>query len=131
MTDFLIEQAVGIVAYLVVILIGVFGAWLTAKIAKKTELANIKTATENIIQMTQQTVNELQQTTVEKMKAAHEDKKLTPDEIKQLGDALLEITEAKLTDSVKGLLVAAKVDLETLIKSAAESYIQQQYKSGW
>ncbi|MPM18103.1 hypothetical protein SDC9_64509 [bioreactor metagenome] len=131
MTDLLIEQAVGLVAYLVVILIGVFGAWLTSKIAKKTELANIKAATENLIQMTQQTVNELQQTTVEKMKAAHKDGKLTQDEIKTLGYVLLEITEAKLTDSVKGLLVAANVDLEALIKSTAEAYIHQEFKAGW
>ncbi len=128
MTDFLIEQAVGIVAYLVVILIGALGAWLTSKIAKKTELANIKTATEAVIQMAQQTVNELQQTTVEAWKAAAKDGKLTESQIDMLREEVLDITEAKLCDAVKGLLVAAKVDLETLIQSAAESYISTNIK---
>ena len=123
MKDFLIEQAVGIAAYLLVTLIGLLGAWLSAKLAKKIELANIRAATDIVTSETITTVNELQQTTVEKLKAAHKDGKLTPEEIKELGDKLLEITEYKLADSVKGLLVAAKIDLENLIRSQAESYI--------
>lgn len=125
MEDFLIEQAVGIAAYLLVTLIGLLGAWLSSKLAKKIELANIKAATESVISATQTTVHELQQTTVEKLKAAHEDGKLTQEEISDLGKALLDITESKLADSVKGLLVGAKIDLENLIKSTAESYIDK------
>jgi len=125
MKDFLIEQAVGIAAYLLVTLIGLLGAWLSSKLAKKIELANIRTATDLVIAATQTTVNELEQTTVEKLKAAHKDGKLTPEEIAMLGNALLEITESKLADSVKGLLVAAKIDLENLIRSQAESYINR------
>jgi len=129
MKDFLIEQAVGIAAYLLVTLIGLLGAWLSSKLAKKIELQNIKAATESVVTATQATVNELQQTTVEKLKAAHKDGKLTQDEIDDLGKTLLEITESKLADSVKGLLVGAKIDLETLIKSTAESYIDKM--KGW
>lgn len=129
MKNFLIEQAVGIAAYLLVTLIGLLGAWLSSLLAKKIELANIKAATESVIEATKATVFELQQTTVDKLKAAHEDKKLTPEEIKDLGDALLEITESKLADSVKGLLVGAKIDLENLIKSTAESIIFN--SKGW
>ena len=129
MKEFLIEQAVGIAAYLLVTLIGLLGAWLSSKLAKRMELQNIKAATDSVIAATQATVHELQQTTVEKLKAAHEDGKLTQEEIEQLGDALLEITEWKLADSVKGLLFAAKIDLEVLIKSTAESYIDKM--KGW
>jgi len=125
MKDFLIEQAVGITAYLLVTLIGLLGAWLSAKLAKKIELANIKAATDIVTTETITTVNELQQTTVDHLKAAHKDGKLTPEEIAMLGNALLEITESKLADSVKGLLVAAKIDLENLIRSQAESYINR------
>jgi hypothetical protein len=125
MNDFLIEQAVGIAAYLLVTLIGLLGAWLSSKLAKRMELQNIKAATDSVIAATQETVHELQQTTVEKLKAAHEDGKLTQEEINGLGYALLDITESKLADSVKGLLLAAKIDLETLIKSTAESYIDK------
>jgi len=125
MKDFLIEQAVGITAYLLVTLIGLLGAWLSSKLAKKIELANIKAATDIVTTETITTVNELQQTTVDHLKAAHKDGKLTPEEIAMLGNALLEITESKLADSVKGLLVAAKIDLENLIRSQAESYINR------
>lgn len=125
MNDFLIEQAVGIASYLLVTLIGLLGAWLSSKLAKRMELQNIKAATDSVIAATQETVHELQQTTVEKLKAAHEDGKLTQEEINGLGYALLDITESKLADSVKGLLLAAKIDLETLIKSTAESYIDK------
>jgi len=125
MKDFLIEQAVGISAYLLVTLIGLLGAWLSSKLAKKLELANIKAATESVITATQATVHELQQTTVEKLKDAHKDGKLTEAEIDELGEMLLDITESKLADSVKGLLVGAKIDLENLIKSTAESYIDK------
>jgi len=123
MNDFLIEQAVGIAAYLLVTLIGLLGAWLSSKLAKKIELQNIDAATKIVVAATQTTVYELQQTTVERLKAAHEDGKLTQEEIEYLGEELLEITESKLADSVKGLLVAARVDLENLIKSTAESLI--------
>lgn len=129
MKDFLIEQAVGIAAYLLVTLIGLLGAWLSSKLAKKIELQNIKAATESVVTATQATVHELQQTTVEKLKAAHEDGKLTQEEIDALGDALLDITESKLADSVKGLLVGAKIDLENLIRSTAEAYIDKM--KGW
>lgn len=125
MNDFLIEQAVGIAAYLLVTLIGLLGAWLSSKLAKRMELQNIKAATDSVIAATRETVHELQQTTVEKLKAAHEDGKLTQEEINGLGYALLDITESKLADSVKGLLLAAKIDLETLIRSTAESYIDK------
>ena len=103
---------------------------MLSKLAKQVELANIKEATKTLISMTQQTVSELQQTVVEGLKADSEDGKLTQEEIKMLGEKLLEITEAKLSDSVKGLLSAAKIDIEVLIHSAAEAYITNSLK-GW
>ena len=41
MTEVIIENAVQIVATLLITLIGVLGAWLTAKIGKREELKNI------------------------------------------------------------------------------------------
>lgn len=130
MQELLIEYAVNIIVSIVVALIGLGGTWLLSKLTKHIELKNITEATYNLIKMTQQTVEELQQTTVDGLKAAHKDGKLTKEEIAMLGDSLLEITEAKLSDSVKGLLTSAKIDVEALIKSAAESYIRDM-KKGW
>lgn len=81
MTNVIIENLVQIVATLIVTLIGVLGAWLTAKIAKRAELSNISTATDEAIRAAQTTVLELQQTTVDKLKAASADGKLTKAEI--------------------------------------------------
>ena len=130
MQDILIEYAVNIVVSVIVALLGIAGSWVLSKLAKRVELANINEATKTLISMTQQTVSELEQTIVEGLKADSEDGKLTPDEIKMLGEQLLEITEAKLSDSVKGLLSAAKIDIEVLIHSAAEAYITNSLK-GW
>jgi ferritin-like metal-binding protein YciE len=130
MQDILIEYAVSIVVSVVVALIGYAGSWVLSKLAKKIELSNISAATKTLIEMTQQTVKELQQTVVDDLKADSEDGKLTDAEIRMLGEKLLEITESKLSDSIKGLLTAAKVDIESLIKSAAESYIHE-LKRGW
>lgn len=81
MTNVIIENLVQIAATLLITLIGVLGAWLSTKLAKREELKNISTATNEVIHAAQQTVLELQQTTVEGMKKAHEDGKLTKDEI--------------------------------------------------
>ena len=80
MTNVIIENLVQIAATLLITLIGVLGAWLSTKLAKREELENISTATNEVIHAAQQTVLELQQTTVEGMKKAHEDGKLTKDE---------------------------------------------------
>ena len=70
-------------------LIGALGTWITAKIGKKQELANINTAQQEVVSMAQQTVSELQQTVVEGLKATHEDHKLTKEEITALGETLI------------------------------------------
>lgn len=90
MTNVIIENLVQIAATLLITLIGVLGAWLSTKLAKREELKNISTATNEVIHAAQQTVLELQQTTVEGMKKAHEDGKLTKDEITELGKLLID-----------------------------------------
>lgn len=124
MKDILIEHGVNIAVYLIVTLIGVLGAWLSSKLAKKLELANIKTATAEVVSATQTTVLELQQTIVDDLKAKAKDGKLTESEIAELGMKLLETTASKLSASVIKLLEAAKVDVTALIKSTAEAYIK-------
>ena len=131
MQEILIEYAVNIVVSVVVALIGIAGSWVLSKLAKKVELSNITDATRNLVTATQETVNYLQQTLVDALKADTEDGKLTQEEIKMLGEKLLEITESKLSDSVKGLLSAANIDIESMIHSAAESYILNTKKGWW
>lgn len=123
MVNVIIENAVQIAATLVVTLIGVLGAWLTAKIGKREELKNISAATDEATKAAEKTVLELQQTTVDKLKSASADGKLSKDEIDELGKLLIDGASAKMSDAAKGVLNAAGVDLTAIIKGAGEAMI--------
>ena len=124
MENIIIETAVQILATLLVTMIGVFGAWLTSKIAKRNELANINAATNEAIGAAQLTVLELQQTVVDGWKAASADGKLSQDEIAELGTMLVRKTMEKMSDAAKKLLTSAGVDITAVIKGAGEAMIQ-------
>ena len=124
-TDILIENAVNIAAAFFIALIGVFGAWLTAKLGKATQLDTVNRAQQELIKLAQITVGELKQTVVDGMKAAHTDGKLTKEEIVQLGQLLFEKTAAKLSASAMDVLTAAQVDISALITGTAEHLIGQ------
>ena len=123
--DILIENAVNIAAAFFIALIGVFGAWLTAKLGKATQLDTVNRAQQELIKLAQITVGELKQTVVDGMKAAHKDGKLSKEEIAQLGHLLFEKTTAKLSASAMDVLTAAQVDISALITGAAEHLIGQ------
>ena len=123
--DILIENAVNITAAFFIALIGVFGAWLTAKLGKATQLDTVNRAQQELIKLAQITVGELKQTVVDGMKAAHTDGKLTKEEIAHLGQLLLEKTSAKLSASAMDVLTAAQVDIAALIAGTAEQLIGQ------
>ena len=120
----IIEYAVQIIAYLIVTLLGVLGAWLAAKFAKRQELTNISIATNEAVGAAQQTVLELQQTVVDGMKAAHEDGKLTEDEITKLSIMLVQKSMEKMSDPAIKVLKAAGTDITAVIKGAGEAMIQ-------
>ena len=123
--NILIENAVNIAAAFFIALIGVFGAWLTAKLGKSTQLDTVNRAQQELIKLAQITVGELKQTVVDGMKAAHTDGKLTKDEITQLGQLLFDKTTAKLSASAMDVLTAAQVDISALITGTAEHLIRQ------
>ena len=121
----LIENAVNIFAAFFIALIGVFGAWLTSKLGKATQLDTVNRAQQELIKLAQITVGELKQTVVDGMKAASKDGKLTREEITQLGQLLFEKTTAKLSASAMDVLSAAQVDISALITGTAEQLIGQ------
>ena len=123
--EILIENAVNIAAAFFIALIGVFGAWMTAKLGKATQLDTVNRAQQELIKLAQITVGELKQTVVDGMKAAHADGKLAKEEIAQLGQLLYEKTSAKLSASAMDVLTAAQVDISALITGAAEHLIGQ------
>ena len=123
MNEVIIEMIVSVLAKLAVTLIGVFGAWLLAMLAKRAELAGIQSATDELISAAQTTVMELQQTTVEALKAASVDGKLSETEIRDLGVMLVDGTKAKMSDSTINLLVKAGADVNAIITSAGEAMV--------
>lgn len=125
MENIIIETVVQIIAALLLLLISLLGTWLTAELAKRTELANITAATDEATRAAQQTVLELQQTVVDNLKEASADGKLTKEEIAELGNLLLDGAMAKMSDTAKNMLTAAGVDISAIIRGAGEAFIRQ------
>lgn len=123
MTDVIITEAVKVASTLLITLIGVLGAWLSSKLAKHIEVKNIATAVNTLSYMATQTVGELEQTMVKPMKEAAADHKLTKEEITQLGMMLYNITIRKMSKPMMELLEAASVDIQAVITSAGEDFI--------
>lgn len=125
MTNVIIENLVQIAATVLITAIGILGAWISTKIAKREELKNISAATEEATKAAQTTVLELQQTTVDGLKEASADGKLTQDEITELGKLLVDGAMAKMSDATKNLLNSAGVDITAIIRGAGESLINR------
>jgi len=123
MNTVIIETIVSVLANLAVTLIGVAGAWLLAQISKTQKLNTINAAVGELTNAAEQTVWELQQTVVDGLKEASADGKLTQDEIANLGKLLLEGTLAKMSESGIGVLKAANVDINAIVKGAGEALI--------
>ena len=122
-TEIIIEMSVKIAVTLLIALIGALGTWLTAKIAKRNELASIAAATNEVTDAAQKVVLELEQTMVGKLKDASEDGKLSDAEIEQLGALLLEKALAQISAPAKNLLTAVGKDVCAIIQSAGEAMI--------
>lgn len=127
MQDVIINIAAQVVSTLLITLIGVLGAWLTAKIGKRVELTNINKAKDELIAAAQQTVMELQQTVVEGLKEKAADGKLTDEEIEGLCLSLLTKTKEKMSLPAIKVLEAAAVDVNALIRGAGEALIERMH----
>lgn len=123
MNEVIIEMTAQVVCTFALMLIGVAGAWLTAKIGKRNELATIAAATNEATDAAQRVVLELQQTLVEGMKASCEDGKLSDSEIEKLSALLLNKALAQLSEPAKNILAAAGKDVSAIIQSAGEAMI--------
>ena len=125
MTDVIIENVVKIVAALLMMLISVGGAYLTALVGRTEKLKGISIATEQIIEAALQTAGELQQTVVDNLKAASADGKLSEEEIAILGKSVVELTLTKLTQPTKDLINGAGGDIEAIIHGATEAWLEE------
>ena len=128
MNEAIINLIAQVLATLLITLIGVLGAWLTAKIGKRVELSNINKAKDELIIAAQQTVMELQQTVVEGLKDVAIDGKLSEEEITELAGLLVSKTKEKMSLPAIKLLEAASVDVNALIRGAGEALIEMMHE---
>lgn len=123
MTDVIIENIVRIVAALLMMLISVGGAYLTALIARSEKLKTIGLATQQVVDAAIQTTGELQQTVVGDLKAASADGKLSKEDIDTLYHDVVVLTVDKLSTPTINLLNAVGADIEAIIHGATEDWI--------
>jgi hypothetical protein len=129
MNEAIINLIAQVLATLLITLIGVLGAWLTAKIGKRVELSNINKAKDELIIAAQQTVMELQRTVVEGLKDVAIDGKLSEEEITELAGLLVNKTKEKMSLPAIKLLESAAVDVNALIRGAGEALINQMHEA--
>ena len=125
MTDVIIENVVKIIGALLMMLISVGGAYLTALISRNEKLKGIELATQQIIDAALQTAGELQQTMVNDMKEASADGKLSKEDIAVLDRDVVELTLLKLTQPTKDLINGAGGDIEAIIHGATEAWLEE------
>ena len=120
----ILENLINIAGAAVIMLIGIFGSWLSLELGEHIKFKNINAAQQLVVSMSQQTVSELQQTVVNQLKAAHADGKLSKEEIVNLSRELISRTIAKLAKPTQDLLKAVEVDIIALIQGAGEARIE-------
>lgn len=123
MKDVLITTAVDVVWTIAGTVVAIGFAYLTAKLGKIKGAEHIAEAVGEIQSASVLTAKELQQTMVDGLKAASADGKLTKEEVETIGLQLLAKTKEKLADKMIALVAAAGIDVDALIKGAAEAWI--------
>ena len=125
MREAIIEVAVQVIGAILMGLVGIIFAYLGKLIGKSKEMEHISAAMEQLEAVVKNVVGELQQTTVELMKAETEDGKLTSKDIYELGKLLVEKATEQLSNPASDTLKAAGIDVEAMIHSVAEAYIER------
>ena len=125
MQEAIIEVAVQVIGAILLGIVSIAFAYIGKWMGQTKKLETVSAAMEQLEAVVKNVVGELQQTTVEKMKAATADGKLTPADIKELGEALFIKSCEQLSDPASATLEAAGIDIESMIHSVAEAYIER------
>ena len=125
MREAIIEVAVQVMGAILMGIVSIAFAYIGKWMGQTKKLETVSAAMEQLEAVVKNVVGELQQTTVEKMKAATADGKLTPADIKELGETLFIKSCEQLSDPASATLQAAGIDVEAMIHSVAEAYIER------
>lgn len=125
MREVIIEVAVKVIGVIVMGVLGIAFAYVGKWMGQTKKLETVAAAMSQLEDVVQNVVGELQQTMVEGLKDASVDGKLSQEDIYDLGRLLVRKTSEQLSNPAASTLKAAGIDIENMIHSIAEAYIER------
>ena len=124
MREVIIEVLVQVVGVIVMGVLGIAFAYVGKWMGQTKKLETVAAAMSQLEDVVKNVVGELQQTMVEGLKAAS-DGKLSQEDIYDLGKLLVMKATEQLSNPAASTLKAAGIDIENMIHSIAEAYIER------
>lgn len=125
MREAIIEVTVQVITAVLLGVVSIAFAYVGKWMGQNKKLETISSAMSQLEDVVQNVVGELQQTMVEGLKDASVDGKLSQEDIYDLGRLLVRKTSEQLSNPAASTLKAAGIDIENMIHSIAEAYIER------
>lgn len=125
MREVIIEVAVQVIGAILMGIVGIVFAYIGKWMGQTKKLETVSAAMEQLEAVVKNVVGELQQTMVESLKDASVDGKLSQEDIYDLGKLLVAKANEQLSNPASETLKAAGIDIEAMIHSIAEAYIER------
>lgn len=125
MREVIIEVLVQVIATVLLGTVSIAFAYAGKWMGQTKKLETVAAAMSQLEDVVQNVVGELQQTMVEGLKAASVDGKLSQEDIYDLGKLLVRKASEQLSNPAASTLKAAGIDIENMIHSIAEAYIER------
>lgn len=125
MREAIIEVAVQVITAILLGTVSIAFAYVGKWMGQTKKLETVAAAMSQLEDVVQNVVGELQQTMVEGLKDASVDGKLSQEDIYDLGKLLVRKASEQLSNPAASTLKAAGIDIENMIHSIAEAYIER------
>jgi len=125
MREAIIEVTVQVITAVLLGVVSIAFAYVGKWLGQNKKLETISSAMNQLEGVVQSVVGELQQTMVEGLKDASVDGKLSNEDIYDLGKLLVQKATEQLSNPAAATLEAAGIDIEGMIHSVAEAYIER------
>ena len=125
MREAIIEVVVQVIGAILMGVVSIAFAYVGKWMGQNKKLETISSAMNQLEGVVQSVVGELQQTMVEGLKEASVDGKLSQEDIYDLGRLLVQKATEQLSNPAAATLEAAGIDIEGMIHSIAEAYIER------
>ena len=125
MREAIIEVTVQVITAVLLGVVSIAFAYVGKWMGQTKKLETVSAAMGQLEDVVQNVVGELQQTMVEHLKAASADGKLSDEDIYDLGKLLVMKATEQLSDPAAYTLESAGIDIENMIHSIAEAYIER------